>query len=141
MHETWYPLSARPVAVVVLFVLGLLIFHLVFVMYWKLGKLGWKYVDYFWLGVAAVGLLGASVEVRRLIAENAVSARGAERERDYRDLQNRTGFFTGVAVCRHFERTDFSPPNLDDLQREYRLGVRIWPATQCATPARPAGET
>ena len=43
----------------------LLIFHVWLVYLSPLGDIGWKRADYLWLGVAVIGLVGQSAQVRQ----------------------------------------------------------------------------
>lgn len=70
--KPWFPLSAHPFVLFCFFASCLVIFHVLLVWVFKIGKLAWKYVDYIWLGITVLSLFGASMEVRRLVASSQV---------------------------------------------------------------------
>jgi hypothetical protein len=75
-HEIWrvlmmLALSLDPAygtqlwLVLLVFVGALLAFDLALVRWWKLDKIGWKRVDYVWLGFAALGLISSVEQLRQ----------------------------------------------------------------------------
>ena len=49
------------------------LFHLLLVLWLKIGKRAWKIVDYIWLSLAALGIFGAAGQARQLVATNTVA--------------------------------------------------------------------
>ena len=127
-----FPISASALYLFGVFLAALLTFDVVFVRIWKLGKIGWKRVDYVWLGVAAIGLFGAAAEVRRMVSANVVEVRKARQIAAYSALRNHVRFMTGIVVCGTFVRSEDSPTNLNELQREHdeicRFASRLYKA-------------
>lgn len=104
-----------------LFLIFLLIFHGWLVYLRPIGDIGWKRVDYLWLGVAVIGLVGQSAQVRQhwYTSANEMSqiiVKGA-----LISLKQDADFSIGPAICRTFNRSDFSPPNFDPIQAEYNI--------------------
>lgn len=118
-HEPFFPITASAVWVFGIFFFLLVIFHLTFLRFWKLSEKGWKYVDYIWISFAVLGLFAGTIEVRRFVAENQVSMQKAYMISEYSDLIREIGFLQGAAVCRKFNRTEWSPQNFDEIQNEF----------------------
>jgi len=100
---------------------SLLAFHLMFVWPRNLTKRGWKVVDYFWLGVGLLGVIGSAGVGRQAIAENVLSTARGRVDFFASEVQSALRFGTSGAICRRFVRTEFSPPQaeFDRLQREF----------------------
>lgn len=107
--------------VILLFVVLSAISHLVLINWLKIGKIGWKRIDYIWLAAAALGLLGTTAEVRKFNATNLIESRKISTESAYKSFRSQIEFGTGPAVCGPFIRTEYSPKNFDELQNEYSL--------------------
>ena len=118
-YEPRLPVTASTGWILGVFTFSLLVFHVVFLKLYPLTKVGWKRIDYVWLGIAALGLIAATAEVRRLVAGNLVAGERAYMAGAYDRLRDRIRFLTGPVVCRQFVRSEWSPPNLDEIQREY----------------------
>jgi hypothetical protein len=103
------------------FVGSLLAFHLMFVWPRNLTKRGWKIVDYFWLGVGLLGVIGSVGVGRQTIAENLLTIARARVNSFAVDVESALRFGTSGAICRRFVRSEFSPPpeEFDRLQREF----------------------
>ena len=106
-------------SLLVVFVVSLGILYLLLVRVFPLGKIGWKRVDYVWLAVAVIGLLSTSSDACRLIAENRYENQILYTALSYDAFHREVESGTGIAICREFNRTEFSPPNLDAIQKEY----------------------
>ncbi|MBI4317544.1 MAG: hypothetical protein HY675_03560 [Chloroflexi bacterium] len=117
--EAILPITADPWWMLGVFALLLLVFHVLFLKVWKLSRLGWKRVDYFWLGCAALGLLAGATEVRRLLAGNLVEGQRQYVAASYDSIRVQLRLMTGAVVCRQFQRTEFSPHDLEQVQKEY----------------------
>jgi len=59
-NEFDYPFLAKPLWMIVVFALFLVAFHILLVKVWPLQKQAWKKVDYIWLGVAALAIIGTA---------------------------------------------------------------------------------
>ena len=114
-------ISSNPYWLFGLLVGFLLFFHGVLV-YWKpIGDVGWKYVDYIWLIVAAIGIVGQTAQVRKLWYEPEIKISQFIVEGTLRSLRREADIAIGSATCRKFTRTNSSPPNLDQIQAEYKF--------------------
>jgi hypothetical protein len=114
-----YPILISPVAMFVIFAICLLAFHLVLVKLWPLGKRGWKKVDYIWLAVAGLGILGTAGAMRRQIATSFAKTAEIRARSSYDFARYQMTSLAGPAVCLTFTKSDFSPRNLDEIQVEY----------------------
>lgn len=113
--------SSDPIWVFLLFVIFLVIFH-VWLVFWKpIGNIGWKIVDYFWLGIAAIGLVGQSAQVRQHWYASTNDLLHYKIEATREELKRSADFSIGPAICRNFIRTESSPSNLDQIQAEYNF--------------------
>src|ERR1700721_28548 len=85
--------------------------HFLFVWKWQLKDATWKYADYAWLFVAALGGLAASGKAGQFIATNILhSTSGPRTECSYEMLRNEVK--TGVQIaCTPHQRSPDSPAN------------------------------
>lgn len=84
-------------ALCIFFISALVLFDLLFVRWLKLKNIAWKYTDYFWVGVSAIGFIGTLAEVRD---EMHQIQRGMAF--DLKLLKLATEYGKGPAVCRYF---------------------------------------
>lgn len=121
MNEPYFPPSLLIVLVVFVLLLGGL--HLILVYWLKLGSRAWKYVDYIWVGFAALGLIGASSQVRVMMATSQSSLFQSRAEGSFTTLRWLTDSLSKNpgSVCRTFTRSEYSPPEaeLKATQLEY----------------------
>lgn len=73
MLEPSFPWTARLGVMIPVFVVLLVVFDLLFVRWLKFGKQAWKRIDYFWLGFATLGLIGAVTQARIYAAKEQLS--------------------------------------------------------------------
>ncbi|MFC6521616.1 hypothetical protein ACFQAT_19800 [Undibacterium arcticum] len=112
-------IGSDPVWLFALFGVFLLFFH-AWLVYWKpIGDIGWKRVDYLWLSVAVIGLVGQSTQVRQHWYASAYDISHYRVEGALMALKRRADFSIGPAICRTFVRTEYSPTNFDQVQAEY----------------------
>jgi hypothetical protein len=116
------------------FVFFLVVLDLILVRWLKLGKAAWKRVDYIWLAVAALGLLSTSSEARRLLATNLLENQKVFTAASYSHFRYLAEFGTGPVICRQFTQTQYSPENLDEMQREYDLACEYYKSLVAALP-------
>jgi hypothetical protein len=136
MLQPWIPLTAKPLWLFGILTVLLILFDLVLVRWLKLNKVAWKRVDYIWLSVAAIGLYGTAAEVRRLTAEESLPMRKEIREAAYDRVIDSVRLSTGGAVCRKFVRTDLSPPNFDEIVREFDSACKFTTTLAGAIPPK-----
>lgn len=102
------------------FVVLLAISDIVLVRWFKIGKSGWKRIEYIWLSFAALGLISVSAEVRTWLAVNKVDAVMVRAEIQFNRLRSYLGGIEPPPyICMKFHRTWLSPDNLDEIQNEY----------------------
>jgi len=113
------PWPANSLAIFLVFAACVLVFHVLFLFVMPLGKVGWKKTDYAWLIIGVIGLLATTGKLRREIANNYLQQAEGRLTFAYELLKERTAYFVGPAICREFVRTEFSPKNFDEVQKEF----------------------
>jgi hypothetical protein len=88
--------------------------HLVFVFAFPLKNVTWKYADYAWLLVAAIGGLAASAKSGQYIATNQLNLQGPWTNNSYNFLRSDIKVVKEIA-CMKRERSSFSPNNYDEI--------------------------
>lgn len=121
--DSLVPAGARLSVVLTTFVILLVVFHLVFVRWVKLGPRAWKRTDYVWLGFATLGLSSAAAHARIASASVQVNAYENRVHTAFEHLRNQVELCAtepGI-VCRTFIRSEASPPadQFAELQREH----------------------
>ena len=103
------------------FVIATTAFHVLFVRVLPLTSVQWKRVDYAWLSLALLGIVAAVANNRSVVANNLLVMAESRSRSSLESLYHRAEFGTSIAICRKFNRTDFSPTpeTFDRLQREY----------------------
>ena len=104
-----------------LFGVFLLMFHAWLVCWKPMGEIGWKYVDYIWLGFAVIGLVGQAAQVRQQWYTSAYEMSHFRVEGALMSLKRTANFSIGPAICRTFVRTEYSPKDFDQVQSEYNF--------------------
>jgi hypothetical protein len=117
------PAGANLVSTLVTFVVLLIVFDLILVRWWKLGRAAWKRTEYISLAFAAVGLFGAVSQVRTSIATSYVSIFYARSQVSLNTLRGLVTVLTSKPgqICRQFVRSKDSPPadEFERTQKEY----------------------
>jgi hypothetical protein len=100
-------------------VLALLLFHWLLVFPWPmnrigwnpLGKRGWKIVDYIWLSVGAIALVGSAFQARQILANSMLPSLESlvGNANDTAILYASPESYDGL-LCRQFARSLTSPP-------------------------------
>lgn len=108
------------------FFAALLVFHAVFIYRWPRGSAWWKTVDYVWLSMALVGLLGSVGAGRELVARNNLDIAHQRLKFSYESIGRRLKDGASEVLCRPFVRSEYSPPP-DEFERDQRTN-----AEQCA---------
>lgn len=115
------PFFAETKWVIGVFVLSLGIFHWLLIHHLNLSKAAWKKVDYVWLGVGALGLVGAVEVPRNIVSDNLLSRAENRMISTLQQLHSAAEFGTSSAICGTFTRSSTSPPEpmFSNSQREY----------------------
>jgi len=102
-------------------VMALVAFHLSLLRWFPLDKLAWKKVDYVWLSLALLGVIGSVISARQEVARALISTAQSQLEASARLVEDRLAFGRGSAVCRVLVRSELSPPaeTFSRVQREY----------------------
>ncbi len=124
MLRPWDPLGGHLGAVFGFFVAITIVLHAIFVFRRPLSKRSWKRMDYVWLGFAALGLIGAAAEVRRLAANSQLSQFQSYLPLALQAVRGEADFLSKSpgAICRTFARSEYSPPaaEFQRIEHEYR---------------------
>jgi hypothetical protein len=106
-----FPVTSSPLFVFLAFACLLGTFHWLLVRRYSLSKLGWKRVDYLWLGFSVLGLLGAAADVRKTIGEPLTEASQRDVDSAYDDLRSYLG---DMSNCKKVS------PGLSESEKAYR---------------------
>jgi hypothetical protein len=118
-----YPVTANPLALTAVFAAALALSHLVLLPLLGNSEVRWQYIDYVWLPLAFIGLVGAVQINRSEVASNYVSVWRA-RAQDLLARSHSTVARYGrdeSYLCRKGERSPFSPPPdiFDAIERDH----------------------
>lgn len=114
-------ISSNPAWILSLFVVFLLAFHGWLVIWKPIDEIAWKYIDYIWLGVAVIGLIGQAAQVRQTWYSSAQEISNFTVAGSLANLKRQANFAIGPSICRSFNKTENSPKNLAQLQSEYNF--------------------
>lgn len=146
MDLTTYPLAVSPVVLLVVFLASLAMAHVVLLRLFALDEVRWQLIDYVWLSLALLGLLGAVAQNRQQVAGNfeiVARMRAESYLSSARRLSDRHSRAES-ALCRHPTRTQTSPPaevfdaRVADDQRTcewFRATLSVLPKTVDEVPA------
>ena len=138
--ETWFPPFADWRYAFGLLALSGAIFHALLIGAFKLGKRGWKIVDYFWLGAASLALYGGAGQARQIVAQARTAAHTAETRIAYEEFRKFVSLYgRGGIVCRDFVMSEWSPDKeeFERLQREYNLACDWLKQVEDSLPSDP----
>lgn len=93
-----------------IFLASLIVFHLVFVYSRLLSSMAWKRIDYIWLSMALIALVGAISAGRMSMANTLLSLAQAWVEGSLQFMHVAASAGTSGAICRVFVSSPFSPP-------------------------------
>lgn len=114
-------IGSNPTWLFALFAVFLAVFHGWLVYLKPIGQVGWKRVDYIWLGVAAIGLVGQSAQVRQHWYSSTNEMYQYRVDGALSTLKMRADFSIGNAICGTSVKTEYSPKNFDEIQSEYKF--------------------
>jgi len=100
----------------------ILILHLLLVWPRNLSRTSWKRVDYFWLGVATIGLLSLAAEVRVSEAKGWLQLEKARAVAILEIIELFIAEPESSHFCVIFVRGEYSPPEFDARQHQYQQG-------------------
>ena len=94
-----------------IFAAEVVLFHLLLVLWLKIGKRGWKIVDYIWLSLAALGIFGTAGQARQLVATNTVASSSQRTQISYMQVLS----FVGTFLRRLAGEIDFARLRLEPV--------------------------
>jgi hypothetical protein len=107
----WYALLA-------LFILTLIL-HFFLVYPDNLSKKKWKSIDYLWITLTAIGLIGATSNAKAVLSKNILAITKNRISFQYNYIHSFLPTEGSNAICRDFVRTEFSPSNFDSIVTDY----------------------
>lgn len=110
------PWHASKFVIFLVFIVSLIIFHLCLILKWQLSSISWKQVDYIWLLMAFLGIMGAIASNRQMMASTQVAYAELRLKSAQSDVMGRAQFGLSNVVCGKFLHTEYSPP-LEDFNR------------------------
>lgn len=117
--EPEIPLVTNPFWFFGVFFASLAFLHWLLIKVLKLGKRQWKEIDYIWISMSTLALFGASTTLRKALATRAIDLASARLQGSYSTLKFQLENLSGGAVCRTFIRTEMSPPDFDEIEKEF----------------------
>ena len=102
----------------------------------KLDKVGLKRLDYFWLGIAAIGLIKTAGDTRAWWATSQLPSAARRLDFSIGELQSRVVQNPPRYLSTEFIRTEYSPPEpeFSNVQAQYR---RAWEWVKSLPPHLP----
>lgn len=113
------PLITNIWFVLLVFLLALVIFHVLFL---NRTEIWWNKVDYVWLGITALGLIGAASQARQVVAADLLGLLSALDTSGHDEFRFAVDAYNNSAeICRNLQMSKLSPPpdGFDRIQREY----------------------
>src|SRR5262245_28937921 len=120
MNEYAFPWWANPWWMIGALAVSLLLFHCLLVWFRNLTSVGWKRVDYIWVSLAFLGVLGTVAQSREIVASNHRNLAQARAKVRFEWFKDAVAFGHSPAICRTFVRSEFSPP--EEQMKELQLG-------------------
>ncbi len=111
VSNIWYALIALVVLTLVL--------HVILVFPKNLSKKQWKKVDYIWISLTAIGLIGAVNNVGIIQKKNEIDAVSHRIPFQFKYLSHFLPPGGSPTVCREHTRTEYSPADFDSIVADY----------------------
>jgi len=118
-----YPAAASASALLIVFFVALLTSHAALLPLLGYNEIRWQYIDYVWLPLALLGLIGAVQLNRSEVASYYVSVWNMRATDSLANMHNMAERYsrTGSYLCQKGVRTEFSPPSdvFDTIERDH----------------------
>jgi hypothetical protein len=111
LSNIWYALLALLITTSIL--------HLILVYPKNLSKKQWKRIDYLWISLTAIGLIGATSNVKIALSKGQLSFANDRIPFQYEYLCSLLSPGGSKTVCRDFVREEYSPSNFDSIVADY----------------------
>ena len=111
LSNIWYALLALFITILVL--------HLALVYPRNLSKKQWKRIDYVWISFTAIGLIGATNNVKVALSKNQLLIASDRIPFQYKYVCSFLSPEGSKTVCREFVRGELSPSNFDSVVVDY----------------------
>lgn len=118
MYE-WKPFTTNPLIMFIIFVVSVLMCHLIFIKWLNLSSRIWKGLDYLWLALTSLSIIGYIGEAQHVVNRANLPLSSIYRDNKYKWLHDRLDYMTSGVICRSFIETEYSPDNLEKTQEEY----------------------
>jgi hypothetical protein len=113
-------ISSSPLLLLLTLVGFTAVLHLVFVLIWPLKNITWKYADYVWLLVAAIGVLATGAKAGQFFASSQLRMQEPVTNNSYNFLRGDIKVVKEIACAKH-ERGPFSPKDYGDIVKAQQL--------------------
>ncbi|WP_205756844.1 hypothetical protein [Solilutibacter silvestris] len=116
----------NPLYLFLFFILIAITFHIALVRHWPLNELNWKKVDYLWISLSLISIIGLSATIRTDWYSTTLIIDRYARQSRLEDLKHALADATGAAICRATLRTEYSPSNIDQIVAEYQSACEVF---------------
>lgn len=108
--------------VIVVFLVAIVLFHVVLIWLspFRITEIGWKRVDYLWLSMAMISVLGLSGEARQYFSERMLRQSEAGFNYIVADVLGVLPSWAAIPCDPPFIRSEYSPENFDEVLLQYR---------------------
>ena len=100
------------------FVALLIVLHILLICIFRPSKVGWKFIDYFSLVIAAVGLINLTADARVFIASNQLPIATGQVSFSLYSLRQSLSP-SANDLCKQSIRSNVSPTNFDEIKKQY----------------------
>lgn len=128
------PFVTKPHWMLLLFAAFLLLFHALLIRLFPISKRGWKKVDYIWLGVTAIGILGTAGTLRRTAAPGFVRLATSRAEGAYEFARSTVQALSGSHICIVFDPAASPRLWMEKEKAEYEATCAFGKATLARIP-------
>ena len=107
--------------VIVVFLVSVVLFHAIFIWFspLRLTEIGWKRVDYDWLSLAFLSIIGLSGEARQYFAERMLPQTEAKLDHIAAEVLELMPNWATIPCDPPFVRSEYSPSNFDEVMVQY----------------------
>lgn len=111
LSNIWWAIGALLILTIVL--------HFLLVYPKNLTKKQWKKIDYVWISLTAIGLIGATNNTKSILVKGEIYVTEQTIPTRLEPINTLLSAGGSSIVCREYVRNEFSPDNFDDIVRDY----------------------